>query len=189
MHTRFSVPMAIAAIAFGTSALAQQQQPQPQQQPQQAEQSRQGPQPQELGGRQFLMQAIQGDLAEIALGELAQQKGQSDEVREYGEKLVQDHSRSLEEARQLAEADGIEVPEEPSPEAQQVHEQLVQLSGEEFDREFVRHMVEDHEKAISLFETQAEGSDTDTAEHAEETLPVLEEHLQIAESIDPGNRG
>src|SRR5690606_34428901 len=186
MNTRFSVPMAIAAISLGTAALAQQPD---QQQPQPGQQSQQGQQPQQLGGRQFLMQAIQGDLAEIALGELAQQKGESDEVREYGEKLVQDHSRSLEEARQLAEAEGIEVPEEPSPEAQQMHEQLTQLSGDEFDREFIRHMVEDHEKAIGLFETQTEGSDTETAEYAEETLPVLEEHLQIAESIDPGGRG
>lgn len=177
MNTRFSVSIAIAALAFGTSALAQQQQPE------------QGQQPQQLGGRQFLTQAIQGDLAEIALGELAQQKGQSDEVREYGQKLVQDHSRSLAEAQQLAEAEGIEVPEEPSPEAQQMHQQLMQLSGEEFDREFARHMVEDHEKAIGLFETQTQGSDTDTAEYAEETLPVLEEHLQIAESIEAGSRG
>lgn len=185
MNMRLSVPVAIAAMAFGTSALAQQ----PQQEPQQGQQSQQGQPPQQLGGRQFLMQAIQGDLAEIKLGELAQQKGQSDEVREYGAKLVQDHSKSLEEARQLAEAEGIEVPEEPSPEAQQVHEQLMGLSGEEFDREFVRSMVEDHEKAVSLFETQAEGSDTDTADYAEKTLPVLEEHLQIAESIEPANRG
>lgn len=187
MNTRFSVPIAIAATAFGTSVLAQE--PQQQQQPEQVQQSQQGQQPQQLGGRQFLIQAMQGDLAEIALGELAQQKGQSDEVREYGEKLVQDHSQSLEEARQLAEAEGIEIPQEPSAEAQQMHEQMMQLSGEEFDRQFVQHMVEDHEKAIGLFETQAEGSDTDTAEYAEEALPVLEEHLQIAESIESGNLG
>lgn len=178
MKTELGVAAAVASITLGSAALAQQQQQQ--QHTQHAEQQ---------SAEQFLTQAVEGDLAEIALGELAEQKGQSEEVREYGQKLVEDHSRGLDAKKQLAEAQGIEVPEEPSPEAQQMHDQLSRLSGEEFDREFARHMVEDHEKAISMFETQAEGDDSETGELAEETLPVLEEHLQIAEAIESGNRG
>lgn len=140
--------------------------------------------------KEFLKEAISADLAEIQLGRLAEQRGQSQEVRDFGRTLVDDHEDALEDAREAAADEGVTPPQQPSPEAQQMYQRLSQLSGAEFDREFVRHMAMDHEKDIAKFEKQASrrtaGDESEATEHAKDTLPDLEKHLEIAQSIEAG---
>lgn len=138
--------------------------------------------------KEFLKEAISADLAEIQLGRLAQEKGQSQEVRDFGRTLVTDHEDALEDARDAAEDEGVTPPQQPSAEAQRDYQRLSQLSGAEFDREFARHMAMDHQKDIAKFEKQASretaGDDSEATEHAKDTLPALEKHLKIAQSIE-----
>ena len=131
----------------------------------------------------FLTDAIQGNLGEIAVGQLAQQNGNSDAVRSFGQMLVQDHSASNEKAMQLAKSHDVSPPTEPKPEAKKRNDKLSKLSGDSFDKEFAKEMVEDHKKDIAEFETQAKGSD-DVASFAKDSLPTLEKHLQTAQSIN-----
>jgi putative membrane protein len=133
----------------------------------------------------FLTDAIQGNLAEIAMGKLAQTSGASDAVRSFGQVLVKDHSASNDKATSLAQAQGVTPPTEPKPEAKKEYEKLTKLSGEAFDKEFAKHMVADHKKDIAEFERQAKGSD-DVASFAKDTLPTLQKHLQTAESLRSG---
>lgn len=133
----------------------------------------------------FLTDAIQGNLGEISIGELAQKNASSEEARNFGQMLLQDHSANNDKAKSLAQAQGVTVPTEPKPEAKHIYKKLSKLSGPAFDREFAKAMVKDHKKDIAEFEKQSQGND-DVAKFAQETLPTLKKHLQTAESLDEG---
>ena len=135
--------------------------------------------------KDFLTDAIQGNLGEISVGQLAQQNGKSDGVRSFGQMLVEDHSAANEKAMKLAKTHDLKPPSEPKAEAKQVHDKLAKLSGEAFDKEFAKAMVDDHKKDIKEFEEQAQGSG-DVATFAKDTLPTLKKHLETAQSLTRG---
>jgi len=132
----------------------------------------------------FLQDAIQGSLAEVQMGQLAQQNGSSEDVKAFGQTLVTDHSKSMDEASAIAKSMNLEVPVEPRGEAQQDYEKLQGLKGAEFDKEFAEHMVMDHQKEIEKFEEQAQDGSAEVAQFAKQTLPVLNTHLDIAKKIE-----
>jgi putative membrane protein len=130
----------------------------------------------------FVGEAIQGDLAEIEMGRLAQEKASSQGVKAFGQMLETDHKTALDQMTALAQAQKIEVPSKPKEDARKEQDRLSHLSGAAFDREFVTHMVKDHEKDIKAFEAHAKGSD-DVAKTAQQQLPVLRKHLEQAKSL------
>jgi putative membrane protein len=132
--------------------------------------------------KSFLTDVIQGNLAEISVGQLAQEKGGSDGVRNFGQMLVKDHSDNNDKAKSLAQSEGVAVPNDPTPEAKALHEKLSKLSGDAFDKEFAAAMVEGHKKVIEKFEAEAKGND-DVAKFAQQTLPTLKHHLETAQSL------
>jgi len=132
----------------------------------------------------FLQDAIQGSVAEVQMGQLAQQNGSSKDVQAFGQVLVTDHSKSMDEASALAESMSVEVPTEPKAEAQKEYEKLQELKGAEFDKEFAEHMVMGHQKEIEKFEEQAQSGDDEVAQFAKQTLPVLNTHLDMAKKIE-----
>jgi putative membrane protein len=138
---------------------------------------------QELGPQAFLLAAMQRDVAAIELGRLAAQHARSEEVRELGHRLVADHRASFEQAAELARAQDIPVPSLPTPEADQALQHLAHLSGAEFDRAFIRHVIEGHQRHIEVSEQQVRAAGSAAAALAETTLPVLAEHLEAAESV------
>lgn len=130
----------------------------------------------------FLTDAIQINLAEIAVGDLAQKNGGSDDVKAFGKMLVDDHTASNQKATSLAQANGVTPPNEPKPADKDAQQNLAKLSGPEFDREFGKAMVKGHKEAIVTFEAASKGDD-DVAKFAQETLPTLQKHLEQAQSI------
>lgn len=134
----------------------------------------------------FLEDAVRGDLAEVKMGELAQQRGQSEGVRDFGEMLVEDHSEALKEGAELAQDLGVIPPAQPTAEQMQKHDALARLSGAEFDRRFAAEMVNAHEEMIAKYERQAQSGDSEVAKHAEDFLPTLEEHLAVAQRLESG---
>ena len=131
----------------------------------------------------FLTDAIQGNLGEVSIGELAQKNGGSEGVKSFGQMLVEDHSAANEKAMGLAKAHNITPPNEPKAESKGLHDRLAKWSGEQFDKEFAKAMVEDHKNDIKEFEAQAKGTD-DVARFANDTLPTLQKHLQTAQSLN-----
>ena len=119
------------------------------------------------------------------MGQLAQKKGGSSQVRDFGQMLVQDHSVNNDKAKSLAQSEGVTLPTESKPEAKQVYDKLSALSGDAFDREFAKAMVKDHKKDIREFEGQAKSSD-EVGKFAQDTLPTLKKHLQMAQSLSQG---
>jgi putative membrane protein len=164
----------VAAIALlAQPALAQDTQPQPQAQSGQMQVAQED--------RDFATEAAQGGLIEVRLGELAQQQAKSAEVKDFGQRMVDDHGQANDKLTQIAEQKGIELPQDLSEDAQATYDELQQQSGAEFDQAYMDEMVSDHEDDVSAFEDYVEDAqDPDLRSFAEETLPTLKEHLALA---------
>lgn len=134
--------------------------------------------------RSFLTEAAAGGMAEVALGRLASQKAQNADVRRFGERMVTDHSKANSDLKELATSKNVTVPAEPSAEQKADIDKLSKLSGPAFDREYMKMMVEDHDKDVKAFQDQANGaSDADVKSFASKTLPTLQEHQKMAHDI------
>lgn len=131
---------------------------------------------------EFLQAAIGINLAEIDAGKLAQEKGEADGVKRYGEALVTDHTRANEEARRLATSLGM-TPAAPSDPARTGAAALQQFTGAQFDDVFAKHMAMGHREAIALFEDKADDGDGAVSAFAKGMLPVLQKHLDTAEAL------
>lgn len=132
--------------------------------------------------QRFLTEAIQGDLAEMNIGKLAQDKGQADDVKQFGQMLERDHGDHLKKVEQMAEQLGITVPNTPSAEQQATHDILQKLFGDAFDKEFKRAMVKDHQEDIAKYRREASGKGP-LAQFAQQTVPTLEKHLKHAHAL------
>jgi putative membrane protein len=130
----------------------------------------------------FIKEAIQGNLAEVQVGQLAQQKGAIQGVKDFGATLVKDHQMANENATRVAEHMSVMPPDKPGLKQQAVYEKLSRLSGEKFDREFAKAMVKDHQEDIAKYQAESQRTDAASA-YAKETLPKLHEHLKMAEEL------
>ncbi len=134
----------------------------------------------------FIRDAIQRNLAEIQLGQLAQDKAQTAEVKSYGQMLVTDQSASNEQAEEVAEQIGITVPTEPTVGQKAMYDQMSRLSGTAFDRAFVREMIAEHKMNIPRFQNEAKKTNDPVADFANQTLPILKKHLDAAQKLQSG---
>jgi putative membrane protein len=132
--------------------------------------------------RSFVKKAIQGDLAEVQIGKLAQRRGVSEKVKQFGQRLEADHGANLGKAKPLAGSLGVEPPGAPNAKQKATYDKLSGLSGKEFDRAFAKKMVKDHQMDIKEFQRESRRSGP-AADFAKKTLPTLEEHLKIARSL------
>jgi putative membrane protein len=190
--------------------------------------------------KKFVMEAAHGGMMEVELGKLATQKAMSDDVKQFGQRMVDDHSKANDELMQLASSKGIMMNHSMGSDSttsgtgsqtsgsqmsgstaqssssntqssgstaqssgsntmsgqgsnasgddakmmkkhQEMVSKLSALSGAEFDRKYMEHMVKDHEKDVAAFEREStKGSDADLKAWAAKTLPTLREHLQMA---------
>jgi putative membrane protein len=130
----------------------------------------------------FLKEAIEGDLSEVNVGKLAQQNGESQDVKQFGQTLQQDHSQNLQQAQALAQQVGVTPPTEPSAKEKKIYERLSKERGERFDKAFAKAMVKDHKQDIAKFDKQAKKKDA-VGQFAQQTLPTLHKHLKIAQSL------
>jgi len=132
----------------------------------------------------FVRDAGAANQAEIALGKLATSRAASPAVKDFGHKMVVDHTKAYDELAQTAKAKGVPVPTEPTAAQKRTAARLEKLSGAAFDKEFAAVMVDDHKKAVGLFQHEAtNGRDPDLKTWAARTLPTLQEHLQMAQHL------
>jgi len=138
----------------------------------------------------FVTKAAQGGMAEVKLGQLAEQKAMSPDVKNFGQTMVTDHTKANDELKALASSKGITLPSEIDSKDQATYDRLSKLSGAEFDRAYMKDMVSDHKTDVGEFKRQAvRGADVDLKAWAAKTLPTLEHHLQMAESVDAKVKG
>jgi putative membrane protein len=136
-----------------------------------------------------LARMARGDMAEIAAGKVAAEKASHPEVRKFGEQMVQDHGKMLEEGRKLAQAKGLKPPAAPARKHQEALKKLQGLSGDEFDRRYMQQMVKDHDEASKLAEkTAKEAKDAELKAHAQKGAPHIKEHLAMARKLNDSLR-
>jgi putative membrane protein len=129
----------------------------------------------------FASHAAQGGMSEVELGRLAVQRAADPAVREFGQRMVSDHTAAGNELKAVAAKRNIQLPNEINAEQKSLSEKLGKLSGPEFDKEYMSAMVKDHEEDVKDFQTQAsDGTDPDVKTFAGKTLPTLQGHLQMA---------
>jgi putative membrane protein len=140
---------------------------------------------------QFLAKAIQDGMAEVDLGKTAEKKASSPEVKRFAERMVKDHGAANQKLEALAKKHKIEAqgtygtpPLKPDEQAKAEKADLSKLSGKEFDQAYAKEMVQDHEKAVGLFQDEAKnGKDKEVSQVAGSLLPTLEEHLKMAQGL------
>ncbi len=136
------------------------------------------------GDLDFMNAAGAGSMAEVELGRLAVEKAESSDVKEFGRKMIEDHSKALEELKKLAEQKNAELPKDILPTQKEVKDKLSKLNGAEFDKEYVKAMVEDHKKDVTAFEAVSKtATDADVKVFATKTLPTLKMHKEMIEGI------
>jgi putative membrane protein len=176
--------------AFNNNAAAQQSQAQAQSQGGAGQQRQDQPQIQQPTGalsrsdRDFVTRAAQDGMAEVTLGELAASQASSDEVKQFAQRMVDDHTIANNELKELASNKGITFPNETSAKHKALQDRLAKLSGADFDREYMSAMVKDHNNAVALFEKASRsGSDPTLKAWAERRLPTLREHQKMAREL------
>ncbi|WP_118950458.1 DUF4142 domain-containing protein [Taibaiella helva] len=133
---------------------------------------------------EFAVKAAAGGLAEVELGALAQQKGVSAEVKDFGGMMVKDHSAANDELKALAHKKGITLPATPDTDEQKLKADLSAKSGADFDKAYIKAMIDDHEKDVRLFEKASrELKDPELQQFATTKLPVLRSHLEHCQAI------
>lgn len=132
----------------------------------------------------YFRSLAQANMAEVQAGKLAQQQAKSAEVKQYGEHMVKDHGKMLEEQQSMAKSKGIEMPKQPNKDQQASMKKLQQAKGEQFDRAFMAQMVSDHEKALKLAQDAAKkASDPQFKAMAEKAAPEIQKHLDMAKQV------
>jgi putative membrane protein len=132
----------------------------------------------------FAADAAAGGMAEVELGKLAAQKGGTDAVKQFGQKMVDDHSKANEELKQVASKDNLTIPSTLDAKHQARIEKLSKLSGDQFDKAYIKDQLKDHKKDVREFQAESEnGSNPDVKAFAAKTLPVLQQHLQMVQDL------
>jgi putative membrane protein len=133
--------------------------------------------------KMFLRKAAEGGIAEVKLGQLAAQKG-SDDVKAFGQKMVEDHTKLNLEIAQVADSMGVMLPKAMNKEDQAEYDKLNALSGNDFDMEYLSFMVKDHHKDLHEFRIEA-ASPTDPTLHNEvvKAQGVIHDHTVIVDKL------
>ena len=138
----------------------------------------------------FVMEAAMGGLMEVELGRVAAQKGASDAVKQFGQRMVDDHSTVNTELMTLATSKGMTLPTELDAKHRAQVTKLSAMSGAEFDRAYGKMMLSDHNKDVKEFEKQSmKATDPDLKAFAAKNLPTLREHLQMAKTLPGAQSG
>jgi len=138
----------------------------------------------------FVMKAAQGGLAEVKIGELAAQKASNPEVKAFGQKMVDDHTKANDQLKDIASKNNLAVPTEMSAKDKAEYDRFSKLSGDAFDKAYMSHMVVDHKKDIAEFKKEANsGKDDAVKTFAQQTLPTLQDHLKQAQETNGKLKG
>ncbi|QMU30103.1 DUF4142 domain-containing protein [Adhaeribacter radiodurans] len=132
----------------------------------------------------FMLKAASGGMMEVTLGKLAQEKASNADVKAFGQKMVEDHSKANAELKTLAASKNVTLPVELIAEHQKHVDAMSKMSGADFDKHYMTMMVEDHQKDISEFEEASKNEDADVKGFASKTLPVLKMHLEMAQKAN-----
>jgi len=139
---------------------------------------------QAMADQSFVRKALEGGAAEVQLGQLAQQKSQSDDVKQFGQKMVQDHTQLGDQMKPVAQLVGVKEPKGPSKKDKELITKLEGLSGQQFDEAYIQAMVKDHKQDLKEFKDEAQAAQNPNVKQvAQQGAGVISQHLQMIQQI------
>ena len=132
----------------------------------------------------FIMKASQAGMMEVRIGQIAKQKAKSDETRAFAESMMTDHSKANARLRAIAEKKGVEVSTTFDGEHQAMVDRFIAMNKVGFDRVYANQIVADQRRLLAAFEIQSGKGDHDLQKFAKEMIPIIKEHLQMAERLN-----
>jgi putative membrane protein len=152
-------------------------------------------QQQEMGGatamnagpamdKAFVKKALEGNMAEVQMGQLALQKSSDDQVKQFAQRMVDDHGKMLDQLKPAAQAMGVKVPDGPPKGAMKNMDKMKALSGDAFDQAYIKDMVKDHKKDSSEFKQEAQNTQNPQLKQlVTEASQTIDSHLQQIQQI------
>jgi len=138
----------------------------------------------------FVRMAADANMTEAHEGQMAEDRAASQGVKDFAQKLIQDHSNAYGKLLDLAQKNGESIPRGIDARRNPEIAQLSKLKGNAFDSRFIQDEVRDHEKTIAAFRNEAEhGQNADLKSYANEELSTLRDHLKIAQQLEKGSKG
>lgn len=136
----------------------------------------------------FIRKAAEGGMAEVQYGQLALQKSSNDAVKEFAQKMIDDHTRLNENMKPVADTLGVPAPKKLNKEDQEEYDKLSALSGPDFDKEYLTAMVKDHRKDLREFrEEETEASDPALKDEVSKGETVISEHMRMVYQLAKAN--
>jgi putative membrane protein len=134
--------------------------------------------------KHFVHEALMGGMAEVQLGQIASQKAAGQDVKQFGQKMVEDHTKTGDQMKGVASQIGVPAPAALSPEDQALKTRLEGLSGAQFDRAYIRAMVKDHQADLQAFQGEAaSGNSQAVKDAASQGANVVSHHLEMIKQI------
>jgi putative membrane protein len=135
--------------------------------------------------REFATKAASGGLAEIQAAQLAEQRATSPQIKQFAQRMTTDHTAANTELQQIAKQANINLPSQPAGKDAAEEQKLRGLSGAAFDQAYAQGQLQDHRETVELFQKEASsGQDAALKAFAQKTLPILQQHLQMAEALN-----
>lgn len=140
---------------------------------------------QNMADRSFVKKALEGGMAEVQLGQLAQQKSQSDDVKQFGQKMVQDHTQMGDQLiKPIAQQLSVKEPKELPKKDRELVAKLQNLSGPQFDDAYIKAMMKDHKDDLNDFKDEAQTTQNPNLKQAaQQGTNVISQHLQMIQQI------
>jgi len=136
------------------------------------------------GDSEFAAKAAVGNMAEVALGRLGVERALRADVKQFAQRMIDDHTQALDELRNLASQKSLALPGAGGKSQRSAESKLGKLSGVEFEREFMEVMIKNHNDALDLFQHEAtHGDEAEMKQWAAKTVDAIKEHLRMAREI------
>jgi putative membrane protein len=133
----------------------------------------------------FVEEALKGGMAEVQLGQLALQKAKNPDIKQFAQRMVDDHTKMGDQMKQVAQQAGVKIPDGPSKKDKETIAKLQALNGDAFDKAYMKDMVKDHKTDLNDFKSEADnGSNPAVKNAASQGAQIISQHLQMAERIE-----
>jgi putative membrane protein len=133
--------------------------------------------------QKFIKEAIEGNLAAVQMGQLAQKNGASQDVKDFGQLLVTDHGQANTKATDVANSLKVTPPAEPNAKQKKEYDRISKLNGAAFDKAFAARMIADHKKDIAEYQKESKSKNPTVAAYAGDALATLHNHLKSAQAL------
>jgi putative membrane protein len=138
--------------------------------------------------RDFVQKSASGGMAEVQTAQLAQQRASSQQVKQFADRMITDHTQANTELQQIAEQENVTQPSQPTGKDTAAAKKLSGLNGAAFDKAYAQDELSDHQQDVALFRKEASsGQDPALKSFAQKTLPILQQHLQMAQALNSSN--